>query len=294
MAFWIIVGVMTLILGGIAFYPLLRKPSDYSQQKRDALNKAFYFDRLQEVEQELEQGKIEDAEQAKLELQQSLLDDIPAQASPAMVSKSHWGKAGFIGLIALIGVVGGGVYWQVGSWFSGTMLEKSHQKLAYFYERIKSEESDPLSEQELNQFAMALRVELQKTPQDDKSWFMLGQLGMALDDGQLALDSFAKASQLQPDNLQYKLRYAQVLLFSADPKDKEQGENVLKEVIRVDHTNVEALSLLAFNAFEKEDYKMAAMTWGMMLKLMPEDDSRRPTIERSIQSALAMEKDNAK
>ncbi|KMK50642.1 hypothetical protein RO21_10615 [[Actinobacillus] muris] len=294
MAFWIIVGVMTLILGGIAFYPLLRKPSDYSQQKRDALNKAFYFDRLQEVEQELEQGKIEDAEQAKLELQQSLLDDIPAQASPATVSKSHWGKAGFIGLIALIGVVGGGVYWQVGSWFSGTMLEKSYQKLDYFYERIKSEESDPLSEQELNQFAMALRVELQKTPQDDKSWFMLGQLGMALDDGQLALDSFAKASQLQPDNLQYKLRYAQVLLFSADPKDKEQGENVLKEVIRVDHTNVEALSLLAFNAFEKEDYKMAAMTWGMMLKLMPEDDSRRPTIERSIQSALAMEKDNAK
>ncbi|MBF0785870.1 c-type cytochrome biogenesis protein CcmI [Muribacter muris] len=294
MAFWIIVGVMTLILGGIAFYPLLRKPSDYSQQKRDALNKAFYFDRLQEVEQEFEQGKIEDAEQAKLELQQSLLDDIPAQGSPATVSKSHWGKVGFMSLIALIGVVGGGVYWQVGSWFSGTMLEKSHQKLAYFYERIKSEESEPLSEQELNQFAVALRVELQKTPQDDKSWFMLGQLGMALDDGQLALDSFSKASQLQPDNLQYKLRYAQVLLFSADPKDKEQGENVLKEVIRVDHTNVEALGLLAFNAFEKEDYKMAAMTWGMMLKLMPEDDSRRPTIERSIQSALSMEKDNTK
>lgn len=294
MAFWIIVGAMTLVLGGIAFYPLLRKPRDYSQQKRDALNKAFYFDRLQEVEKELEQGKIEDAEQAKQELQQSLLDDIPVQNASEAASHHHWGKAGFVGLILFVALIGGGVYWQVGSWFSGTMLEKSHQKLAYFYERMKTEETEPLSEQELNQFAMALRVELQNTPQDDKSWFMLGQLGMALDDGQLALDSFAKASQLQPDNLQYKLRYAQVLLFSADPKDKAQGETVLKEVIRLDHTNVEALSLLAFNAFENEDYKMAAMTWGMMLKLMPEDDPRRPTIERSIQSALAMEKGETK
>ena len=69
---------------------------------------------------------------------------------------------------------------------------------------------------------------------------------------------------------------------------------MLKEVIRADHSNVNALSLLAFRAFEQEDYKMAAMTWGMMLKLLPEDDPRRETIERSIQSALSMVKEENK
>ncbi|MDG6354115.1 c-type cytochrome biogenesis protein CcmI [Glaesserella parasuis] len=291
MNFWILVTIITLIIGVVAFYPLLKQRQNLSTQKRDSLNKAFYFDRLKEVEQEAEAGIIEDSEQTKLELQQSLLDDIPeyqTQAVSSAKSFGHLGKLWFITLILLIGGISAGIYWNIGSWFSGTMLEMSHKKLDYFYERVKTEETDPLSEQELNQFAMALRVELQKNPNDDKHWFMLGQLGMALDNGQLALDSFAKASKLKPENMQYKLRHAEILLFSEDPKDKSQGELLLKEVIRADHTNTNALSLLAFRAFEQEDYKMAAMTWGMMLKLMPEDDPRRPTIERSIQSALSM------
>ncbi|AIK90834.1 c-type cytochrome biogenesis protein CcmI [Glaesserella parasuis] len=291
MNFWILVTIITLIIGVVAFYPLLKQRQNLSTQKRDSLNKAFYFDRLKEVEQEAEAGIIEDSEQTKLELQQSLLDDIPehqTQAVSSAKSFGHLGKLWFIALILLIGGISAGIYWNIGSWFSGTMLEMSHKKLDYFYERVKTEETDPLSEQELNQFAMALRVELQKNPNDDKHWFMLGQLGMALDNGQLALDSFAKASKLKPENMQYKLRHAEILLFSEDPKDKSQGELLLKEVIRADHTNTNALSLLAFRAFEQEDYKMAAMTWGMMLKLMPEDDPRRPTIERSIQSALSM------
>ncbi|QBQ63769.1 c-type cytochrome biogenesis protein CcmI [Actinobacillus indolicus] len=295
MNFWILITVITLIIGVVAFYPLLKQRQQLSSQKRDNLNKAFYFDRLKEVEREVDEGVIEDKEQTTLELQQSLLDDIPEQQAKKVVeAKSHLGKIWFIALILCIGGISAGIYWNVGSWFSGTMLEMSHKKLDYFYERIKTEETDPLSEQELNQFAMALRVELQNNPQDDKSWFMLGQVGMALDNGQLALDSFAKASNLKPENTQYKLRHAEILLFSEDPKDKSQGEQLLKEVIRVDHTNTNALSLLAFRAFEQEDYKMAAMTWGMMLKLMPEDDPRRETIERSIQSALSMIKTDNK
>ncbi|VTU08984.1 cytochrome C biogenesis factor-like protein [Actinobacillus indolicus] len=294
MNFWILVTIITLIIGVVAFYPLLKQRQQLSSQKRDNLNKAFYFDRLKEVEREVEEGIIEDKEQTTLELQQSLLDDIPEQSSQQANTKFSFGKVWFVALILVVGGISAGIYWNVGAWFSGTMLEMSHKKLDYFYERIKTEETDSLSEQELNQFAMALRVELQNNPQDDKSWFMLGQVGMALDNGQLALDSFAKASKLKPDNTQYKLRHAEILLFSEDPKDKSQGEQLLKEVIRVDHTNTNALSLLAFRSFEQEDYKMAAMTWGMMLKLMPEDDPRRETIERSIQSALSMIKTDNK
>lgn len=294
MNFWIIVSVVTLLICLVAFYPLLKKAIPSNTQKRSNLNKAFYFDRLKEVEKEINEGVIDDAEQAKLELQQSLLDDIPEEKEVTAQPKKTFGKLWFVALLAGVSAVSAGIYMNVGSWFTGTMLTMSHQKLDYFYERIKSEETNPLSDEELNQFAMALRVELQEKPNDDKSWFMLGQIGMATDNGQLALDSYAKAVQLQPENLQYKQKYAQILMFSSDPKDKEKGEEVIKEIIRADHTNIEALSLLAFNAFEKEDYKMAAMTWGMMLKLMPEDDPRRSTIERSIQSALNMMKSSEK
>ncbi|MFK5042090.1 c-type cytochrome biogenesis protein CcmI, partial [Glaesserella parasuis] len=52
MNFWILVTIITLIIGVVAFYPLLKQRQNLSTQKRDSLNKAFYFDRLKEVEQE--------------------------------------------------------------------------------------------------------------------------------------------------------------------------------------------------------------------------------------------------
>lgn len=289
MNFWLITTLISVIIATLALYPFLRSIRSDSQDKRDKLNKAFYFDRLAEVERENREGVIDDLEQSKLELQQSLLDDIPEQQQPQ--AQRYANKAWFALLLVAVCATSAGIYQVVGTKYPTSMLDLSHQKLEYFYERIKNEENEPLSTEELNQFAMALKVELQQNPQDAQGWFMLGQVGMALENGQLAFDGFNKAVQLQPDNIKYKSSYAQMLMFSNDPRDKERGEEVLKEILRLDHTNLDALSLLAFNAFEKEDYKMAAMTWGMMVKLIPEDEPRREVLERSIISALALMKE---
>ncbi|STY62204.1 c-type cytochrome biogenesis protein CcmI [Mannheimia haemolytica] len=287
MNFWLAIIFVTLIVCGVAFYPLLKKNKQIDNTKRDSLNKAFYFDRLKEVENEANEGVIDDPEQTKLELQKNLLDDIPHSTQSAISEKVTLGKSWFVALILFVGGISFAIYSNVGSWFSNSMLDTTHQKLDSFYERLKTEETNPLSQEEMNQFAMALRVDLQSNPNDDKKWYMLGQIGMALDDGQLAHDAFSKAAQLKPDNLDYKLSHAQLLLFSEAQEDKKQGETLLKEIIRQDHTNFNALSLLAFHSFEKEDFKMAAMTWGMMLKLLPDEDPRKVTIERSFNMALS-------
>ncbi|QLB15602.1 c-type cytochrome biogenesis protein CcmI [Mannheimia granulomatis] len=287
MNFWLAIISITFIVCIVAFYPLLKKNKQIDNNKRDNLNKAFYFDRLKEVENEANEGVIDDPEQTKLELQQNLLDDIPDTNPKSSHSTLKFDKAWLMSLILLVGGVSFAVYSSVGSWFSNSMLDSSHQKLAYFYERLKTEDTNPLSSEEMNQFAMALRVDLQKNPADDQKWYMLGQIGMALDNGQLAHDAFSKAAQLKPDNLDYQLSHAQLLLFSEAQEDKKQGETLLKDIIRKDHTNFNALSLLAFHSFEKEDFKMAAMTWGMMLKLLPDEDPRKVTVERSFNMALS-------
>ncbi|WP_341580591.1 hypothetical protein IAOACIIE_01386 [Mannheimia haemolytica] len=287
MNFWLAIIFVTLIVCGVAFYPLLKKNKQIDNTKRDSLNKAFYFDRLKEVENEANEVVIDDPEQTKLELQKNLLDDIPHSTQSATSEKLTLGKSWFVALILFVGGISFAIYSNVGSWFSNSMLDTTHQKLDSFYERLKTEETNPLSQEEMNQFAMALRVDLQSNPNDDKKWYMLGQIGMALDDGQLAHDAFSKAAQLKPDNLDYKLSHAQLLLFSEAQEDKKQGETLLKEIIRQDHTNFNALSLLAFHSFEKEDFKMAAMTWGMMLKLLPDEDPSKVTVERSFNMALS-------
>ncbi|TCP91272.1 cytochrome c-type biogenesis protein CcmI [Cricetibacter osteomyelitidis] len=286
MNLWLMVLLLTLLVALISFYPLLRKAKNSNiGVERDELNKAFYFDRLKEIERDEQQGLLDNVGQLKTELQQSLLQDIPEQAESAVENRKSFGKLWFASGTLAIAIMAGIVYFFIGSWKGESQLEQLYAKLPYFYERIKQEETNPLSQQEMEQFTTALRVQLQKQPNDAKGWWMLGQLAMNLDNGQLAFDSYGKANQLEPENPEYKLSYARILMFSEDGSDKTKGEALLKEVIRKDHTNLDALSLLALNYFNKEDYKMAIVSWAMMLRLMPENDPKVPLLEKSIRSA---------
>ncbi len=286
MNFWLIALLLTLLIALLCFYPLLRHSAvRYGAAKRDELNKAFYFNRLHEIEDEAQLGLSENAEQLKTELQQSLLEDIPIEHEDTTTDKKHYGKVWFVSAFLTLTIISALAYMRVGAWQAETMLEKTYEKLPHFYQRLKEEQTNPLNESELQQFATALRVKLQKEPDDAESWWLLGQTAMAADKAQLALDSYARANQLAPDNIEYKLAYARVLMFSDDQTDKSKGMELLKAVLRQDHTNMQALSLLAFQYFETEDYKMAAVTWAMMLRLMPKDDPRVPLIEKSIRAA---------
>lgn len=286
MNFALIFILTTLVVALICFYPLLRQFKVKHGQKRDDLNKALYFSRLEEIEQDNSQGLVENVEQLKQELQKTLLDDIPSNVQENVdYSGKSYGKVWFASGVLALGIIAGSSYFIVGSWQAESMLEQTYAKLPYFFERMKDEDKNPFSDAEMQQFSTALRIDLQKNANDAKKWWMLGQIGMNLGDARLAFDSYQKANKLEPDNVQYKLGYARILMFSEDATDKLKGGDLLRQVIRQDHTNIEALSLLAFRYFETEDYKMAAVTWAMMLRLMPKDDERVPLIEKSIRAA---------
>ena len=286
MNFALIFILSTLVVALICFYPLLRQFKAKHGQKRDDLNKALYFSRLEEIEQDNSQGLVENVEQLKQELQKTLLDDVPSKVQENVDSSGKsYGKVWFVSGVLALGIIAGSSYFMVGSWQAESMLEQTYAKLPYFFDRMKDEDKNPFSDAEMQQFSTALRIDLQKHPTDAKKWWMLGQIGMNLGDARLAFDSYQKVNKLEPDNVQYKLGYARILMFSEDATDKLKGGNLLREVIRQDHTNIEALSLLAFRYFETEDYKMAAVTWAMMLRLMPKDDERVPLIEKSIRAA---------
>ena len=76
MNFALIFVLTTLVVALICFYPLLRQFKVKHGQKRDDLNKALYFSRLEEIEQDNSQGLVENVEQLKQELQKTLLDDV--------------------------------------------------------------------------------------------------------------------------------------------------------------------------------------------------------------------------
>lgn len=73
---------------------------------------------------------------------------------------------------------------------------------------------------------------------------------------------------------------------SSDPNDNRLGGELLRQLVRTDHSNIRVLSMYAFNAFEQQRFGEAVAAWEMMLKLLPANDTRRAVIERSIAQAM--------
>ncbi|OBX08129.1 TPR-repeat-containing protein [Gallibacterium salpingitidis] len=285
MSFWLSALGLTLVIALICFFPLLRQRKQQKNIEREAFNKAFYFDRLKELEQSAAQGLLDNEQQLKIELQQALLADIPSKTNNVAQSQQQFGKVWFVTAFLLLFALAGASYFAVGSWRTQEMLEQSYTKLPQLFARLQDEQKKPLSDSEIEQFIVALRLDLQKHPENAENWWLLGQMGMATDKAQLAMDSYAKAYQLVPTDLTYKLSYARILMFSQDQNDNSKGRTLLSEVIRQDHSNADALGLLAFDSFQRGDYKMAIVSWNMMLQLLAPDDPKRQLLERSIENA---------
>nr|MBA2817013.1 cytochrome c-type biogenesis protein CcmI [Candidatus Pantoea persica] len=91
--------------------------------------------------------------------------------------------------------------------------------------------------------------------------------------------------QLASDNLALKQDYAEVLTRSSDPQDNRQAGLMLRDMLKDNGSDLRTLGLLAFNAYELQQFDQAIGTWQTMLKLIPADDRRRAMIERSIEQA---------
>ncbi|EBA1130333.1 cytochrome c-type biogenesis protein CcmH [Salmonella enterica] len=150
--------------------------------------------------------------------------------------------------------------------------------------------AQPLNEEEMARLALGLRTRLQNDAGNVEGWLMLGRIGMVLGNAGTATGAYANAYRLDPKNSDAALGYAEALTRSSDPEDNRRGGELLRRLVRSDHTDIRVLSLYAFNAFEQGRFGEAVAAWEMMLKLLPAADPRRAVIERSIRQALAQEK----
>ncbi|EAN8470483.1 cytochrome c-type biogenesis protein CcmH [Salmonella enterica] len=183
-------------------------------------------------------------------------------------------------IVAAISYYQTGSYGQVKIWRQATALTPV----------LLDPKAQPLNEEEMARLALGLRTRLQNDAGNVEGWLMLGRIGMVLGNAGTATGAYANAYRLDPKNSDAALGYAEALTRSSDPEDNRRGGELLRRLVRSDHTDIRVLSLYAFNAFEQGRFGEAVAAWGMMLKLLPAGDARRAVIERSIRQALAQEK----
>ncbi|KAA8661785.1 cytochrome c-type biogenesis protein CcmH, partial [Salmonella enterica subsp. arizonae] len=215
--------------------------------------------------------------------QEEFSDAVPADGKRA-------GSGAYVPGIVIALIVAAISYYQTGSYGQVKIWRQATALTPVLLERALDPKAQPLNEEEMARLALGLRTRLQNDAGNVEGWLMLGRIGMVLGNAGTATGAYANAYRLDPKNRDAALGYAEALTRSSDPEDNRRSGELLRRLVRSDHTDIRVLSLYAFNAFEQGRFGEAVAAWEMMLKLLPAADPRRAVIERSIRQALAQEK----
>ncbi|MFM1691580.1 c-type cytochrome biogenesis protein CcmI [Aeromonas salmonicida] len=276
-AFLIVIAALLVLVSLTLAMPLWRGEGKQSIS-RSALNKQLYRQRLLEIGEEREQGILAEEPESLVELQRSLLDDIPDVEQSARGGKSLIWIPGVLVLV----VVSLGLYYKLGAWQEVQRWQDASSRLGELSNRILVERDAQVTEQDLLDFMLALRTRLKDEPNDYRGWLLLGRLSLDGNDPDMAREALERAYDLAPQKTMVAVPYAQALMMTGDDA---QADELLRSAIALDPANIEARSVYAFMALQKEDFKTALMRWREMLPLMEKGSTRYAMVERSIDYA---------
>ncbi|KHS84436.1 c-type cytochrome biogenesis protein CcmI [Pectobacterium carotovorum] len=273
----------TIVLSLIALSALLLAPwSSRGKYDRDAINQALYRDRLRELTVDV----ANEQERAQLveELQHTLLQDIPSGEKAEQRPLNGWVLLPGVLLLVIVSL---GVFWKTSAVNRVQELQQVVALTPDLMKRALDPDAEPLTIEDVARLGLGLRSQLETQPDNPQDWWMLGRIAGLLNNYDMSVQAFAKAFQLDPKNTDLALDYADLLSRSTDPRDSQRGGDMLRELMNSGSTNVRVLSLLAFNAYEAQRYQDAINAWEAMLQLLPQNDTRRAVIERSVAQAKA-------
>ncbi|MEZ8736620.1 MULTISPECIES: c-type cytochrome biogenesis protein CcmI [unclassified Vibrio] len=288
--FWISTIILSLAAIFLIVLPFINKKANNDEMLRDELNKAFYKDRLVELEVEAEEGLVDNQQELIADLKQSLLDDVPAQEEMKKTQISTLGVV--VPSIILVVVVTYGMYFKFGALDKVQHWQEVSSNLPELSKKLMSSEGGALTDDELEDLTLALRTRLHYQPKDSTGWLLLGRIALANRDAETAKDSMERAYKLEPKNEDVQLGFAQALMLSPDEADQNQARLILSRLIQNDYVDLRVFSLLAFDAFERQDYPGAVKYWSIMQQMIGPQDSRYEMLSRSIESAQKKMGDN--
>ncbi|MDQ2191721.1 c-type cytochrome biogenesis protein CcmI [Vibrio anguillarum] len=282
--FWLSTLILTFFGCVFIALPILKNRANNDAALRDELNKAIFKNRLAELHEETQEGLVDSEQELIADLKQSLLDDIPAQSVQG--NSSHVSPmVVLIPSILLVVILSYGFYLKFGAASQVEQWQQVNANLPALSKKMMSPEGAALSDDEMNDLTLALRTRLHYQPQDATGWLLLGRIGLANRDIETSIGSMKKAYALDPKDADVKLGYAQALMLSQDELDQNQAREILTALVQQDYVDLRVFSLLAFDAFERQDYPVAMKYWRLMQQMIGPEDSRYEMLSRSIERA---------
>ena len=241
----------------------------------------IYHQRLDELKTELDNQRIDAQmyDESVIEQKRRLLNELsPEKALNSKGNNRIFALTGAGFLIVLTAIFYGytGSQQQIKGWHDAMANLKSYG------ERAVMQEGEPLTPNELQAFALALRTKLDQSGDDEVAWMLLGRVAMSLNEFDMAMQSFDKVLKMNPDNKQVLISYSQVLLMEGSDANMSRAATMLSRVLKAEPTNIDAISLLALIAYERKDWLQAKTAFEVLLASMQQNDPRYSMIAERI------------
>ena len=272
-AFWIAAGLLTALVVVILCWPLLRQRHNASTSRK-AINTAIYRDQMAELDRDLASGAVapDDHATARDELERRVLEDV-ADDSAAPVTAPRRLPRTALALGAALPAAALALYFSLGN---PAALDPSAQK------------SVAPTAAEVEKMVATLAEKLEKNPGNLQGWVMLGRSYKVMGRFDEAARAFEKAGSAMESDPELMLEVAELSAEQNQGKVEGKGLKLLKQVLKDQPDNPQALVLAGTDAYFRQNYPDAARYWERVLAQVPPDSEDARNLTAGLEKIRSM------
>jgi cytochrome c-type biogenesis protein CcmH len=287
--FWVICALLIVIALAFVLPPVLQRSDNaeiVSDEERKQANIAVYRDQLSELEADLRNGIIAEDQYAqdRDEIERRLLEDTTTTRSKKgtttapIDARSTAYLLGFgLPLVAII------FYLKVGEPDRITNPAPVGGPPA-----AESAAPPERTQAQIEANVAKLAERLKSNPNDAQGWTMLARSYSSMEKYSDAVNAYAKATELNPNDADLLAEYAFVTGMAGGKSLEGKPTELINRALKVDPENPKALQLAGSAAFQAKDYNKAIDYWQRVLKKVPPGSEVAETINARINEAKTL------
>lgn len=274
LAMVVLVLVMLLMIASPWMFP---KQGEESKQRE--INIELTRHRLSELDNEQQQGLLSEQsrQQAEQEIKLALVHESGAETAEQSM---HIPLMMFMTVVIV--AVSGLSYWNSSSLSAVDHWQQAVKRLPELGKRAVLEADSSITPQDLQDFALGLRTQLVKKPDDAVGWLLLGRVYVSGQQMESAIQAFERSLKIDPNRQGTLISYSQALLMTGQESNIHHSITLLTRVVMQTPDSQDALGLLAIAATQLGDKTLAVKSWKQLQNLLKPEEPMYQEVTRRI------------
>lgn len=266
--------LMIVVAAALLAIPLLRRPRIAADiADRNATNLSIFRDQLAELEHERSEGSLTaaDFEQARIELQRRLLEDVkPESTTGKEASPSR--KTALV-IMLLLPLVGLGGYGLLGN---PKALDPAN-----------TQPQPRMSADQIEGMVAKLAARLKENPDDPNGWVMLARSYKMMGRYAESAEAYGHATAVVEKDAMLLADYAEMLAISGDGF-KGKPTELINKALKLAPEDPQTLLLAGAAAGERRDFKAAVAYWEKVMPMLEPGSEEAESLGAAIAQAKAV------